>query len=232
MIAQLKKRNIYYVATLRMGRPRECSISSEREMEKQGRGKVKQYVKKGKVVVINAWYDNRRVIMVLNFLGRIPEDEVRRFDKKKEEIISVSHSASVDLYNLFMGGVDKTDMFLALYHRMLRTRKWYMQIVIHLIEIAAVNTYVIYNQIGGPCFYLDFLVDISLCWCASNSMNSSTSSDEESSVSVHRLLKACNVPLPTRFDGRNQYSHQTDTSLRCKAGGVTGSKCFFDISNK
>ena len=110
--------------------------------------------------------------MVLNFLGRIPEDEVRRFDKKKEEIISVSHSASVDLFNLFMGGVDKTDMFLALYHRMLRTRKWYMQIVIHLIEIAAVNTYVIYNQIGGPCFYLDFLVDISLCWCVSNSMNS------------------------------------------------------------
>lgn len=172
MIAQLKKRNIYYVATLRMGRPRECSISSEREMEKQCTVEIKQYEKKGKVVVINAWYDNRRVIMVSKFLGRIPEDEVRRFDKKKEEIISVSHSASVDLYNLFMGGVDKTDMFLTLYHSMLRTRKWYMQIVIHLIEIAAVNTYVIYNQIGGPCSYLDFLVDISLCWCVSNSMNS------------------------------------------------------------
>jgi hypothetical protein len=54
----------------------------------------------------------------------------------------VPRPASVELYNKFMGGVDKADMFLSLYRTKLRTKKWYHRIAFHLLSLAVVNSFV------------------------------------------------------------------------------------------
>ena len=52
---------------------------------------------------------------------------VDRRDRKEKELVVVPRPKSVEVYNRFMGGVDKADMFLSLYRTKLRTRKWYIR---------------------------------------------------------------------------------------------------------
>lgn len=48
-----------------------------------------------------------------------------------------------------MGGVDQLDMMLALYPSKCRFRKWYHQVVFHIVSQRAVNVWVIYRELGG-----------------------------------------------------------------------------------
>lgn len=56
-----------------------------------------------------------------------------------------------------MGGVDKADMLLSLYRTKYRSRKWYHLIGFHLFSLAAVNSWLVYQQIGGSDTFLKFL---------------------------------------------------------------------------
>ena len=67
-----------------------------------------------------------------------------------------------------MGGVDKADMMLLLYKTKCRTRKWYHRIFIHLLHLAVVNGWAIYQEVGGRGNLLDFLINISRCLMNSN----------------------------------------------------------------
>jgi hypothetical protein len=68
-----------------------------------------------KSFVITSWYDNKRVLMITNFFGKQPVGKCTRYDKKKRGKVSIAQPAAVDLYS-YMGGVDKSDMMLSLYH--------------------------------------------------------------------------------------------------------------------
>jgi hypothetical protein len=193
--------------------------------------------------VICAWYDNRRVLTISNFLGKDPVSNCKRYDRKKETV-SVPCPASVELYNKFMGGVDKADMFLSLYRTKHRSRKWYHRIAFHLISLAAVNAFVMYREIGGSGSFLDFIVDVCRCLLAVEEPND-PDSQSTSVVSVQRSLKASQVPKDIRFDKCNHWPLQVEKPQRCKNTGcnrrtrflcskcqvylcVTGTTCFLD----
>lgn len=85
---------------------------------------------------------------------------------------------SVELYDVYMGGVDKSAMNLALYHSKSRSQKWYHNIAFHIMSQCAVNAWVAYRQIGGQNSYLDFLSEIaSVLVCNSNCINDTDESD-------------------------------------------------------
>ena len=65
-------------------------------------------------------------------------------DQRKKIIIK--RPASVELYNKFMGGVDKADMYLSLYRLKFRSQKWYHRIVTHFFNLAIRNSYVLYKD--------------------------------------------------------------------------------------
>ena len=127
----LKSRDILAVATLQKKRARGCPIPSKSEMKKKGRGTMKQFVDEGNGVVITAWFDNRQVLMISNFVGIAPEDQAGRWDKNNNVMLSVERPSSVAVYNTSMGGVDNADMLLALYRSKLKTQKWYQRIAFH-----------------------------------------------------------------------------------------------------
>ena len=62
---------------------------------------------------------------------------------------AVRRPAAAAVYNMFKGGIDKVDMFLALSRTKLRTRKWYLRIAFHLFSLAAVNSWLLYQTLGG-----------------------------------------------------------------------------------
>ena len=80
-----------------------------------GCGLCQEFVDKKESVVVTAWFDNKQVLTISNYIGKEPLGACKSCDKtcKKKIDIEKPHSAAV--YNKFMGGVDKADMLLSLY---------------------------------------------------------------------------------------------------------------------
>ena len=201
LMVHLASLGIFATATLRSDRIRGCPIPCEKDMKKTGRGTLKEFTYSKAGLTLIAWYDNRRVLMISNFLGKDPVGNCKRYDAKKKAVISVARPACVELYNKFMGGVDKADMFLSLYRTKYRSRKWYHRIAFHLLSLAAVNAFVTYHEIGGNGSFLDFLVDICRCLLAVDLQHSNNLNNQPNAAPSAQLsLKADQVPKDVRLD--------------------------------
>ena len=64
------------------------------------------------------------------------------------EKIDIPWPIAVEKYNRYMGGVDKSDQSLS-YHNVLRkTVRYWKTLFYHMIDIAAVNGFVLYNSLA------------------------------------------------------------------------------------
>ncbi|PSN41881.1 hypothetical protein C0J52_20324 [Blattella germanica] len=59
-------------------------------------------------------------------------------------------------YNKSMGGVDKADMLRAMYDSDRTSKNWWHRIFFGLLEIALVNSFVIYQEVHGKIPLLQF----------------------------------------------------------------------------
>ena len=140
-------------------------------MKKQVRGAMTEVVDTEQKVVVCAWYDNGRILTISTFFGIASIDECNHSDRAQKKMLTVARPASVALYNRFMGGVDKTDMLMALYKSKCRTSKWYQRIAIHLFSLAVVNAWVICRESGGAGALLPFLQNIAICLVRGENFN-------------------------------------------------------------
>ena len=60
--------------------------------------------------------------------------------------INVSRPNIVKVYNKHMGGVDLLDPLLGYYRNKIRSKKWYLRIFFHLIDMTTVNAWILWNQ--------------------------------------------------------------------------------------
>ena len=104
------------------------------------------------------WLDNRCVTVVSSYLGALPPDSVRRYDRSKKEHINVDRPSIIGVYNKSMGGVDLMDMMCSLYKYQLRSKRWYLYIFYHTLTIALVNACFLYRR---DCHELN--ADKSMC---------------------------------------------------------------------
>ena len=123
LMKYLLSKGIYRVATLRANRNHNCLILAEKGMKKQGRDATTDVVGTEQKVVVCSWYDNRRVLTISKFVGITPIDECNCYDRAQKKMLTVGRPASVALHNRFIGGVDKTDMLMALYKSKCKTSK-------------------------------------------------------------------------------------------------------------
>jgi hypothetical protein len=115
LMEYLASKGFWALATLNVNRSRKCPLLKEKDLKKRGRGASTLNVNKEKSVVVTSWYDSKRVLMISNFVGKEPVGKCTRYIRKAKAAASVERPASVELYNNYMGGVDKSDMMLALY---------------------------------------------------------------------------------------------------------------------
>ena len=104
------------------------------------------------------WLDNRCVTVVSSYLGALPPDSVRRYDRSKKEHINVDRPSIIGVYNKSMGVVDLMDMMCSLYKYQLRSKRWYLYIFYHTLTIALVNAWFLYRR---DCHELN--ADKSMC---------------------------------------------------------------------
>lgn len=146
LIEELQKRGLHYLGTARSNRIYNCTLQSDRDFQKSGRGTYDFRVEQNHNFVAVKWHDTRAVTLVYTFAGPEPLSEVRRWDKKQKKHVLVDVPFTVREYNSFMGGVDLLGCFLAKYRYPLRSRRWYMPLFWNTLFMGLVNAWILYRR--------------------------------------------------------------------------------------
>ena len=92
------------------------------------------------------WKDSKNVFFISNYHGT-DETFVGRKDKNGRKQV-VSCPDVVKDYNAHMGGVDKHDQLRQYYNVERKSIKWWHRIAFGLLDMAVVNAFLMYQEIG------------------------------------------------------------------------------------
>ena len=98
-----------------------------------------------KTVCLVKWMDNKPIIMLSSCMGKQPEGTVRRWSKVDKKFVDIKCPAVIMKYNQKMGGVDMSDRMLSYYRIKARTKKWTVRTILHLFDLAVVNSWLQYR---------------------------------------------------------------------------------------
>ena len=142
---------IYATGTLKVDRkdvPKDVKELKEALGGKKVPHGTGYYLRDGDLVDV-CWRDNKPVLALsVSYPGHQSDTKVTRKVGSSASTAAwqeIFRPLIIQNYNQFMGGVDKSDEFLA-YHNILRkTVRYWKTLFYHLIDIAVVNAFVIYN---------------------------------------------------------------------------------------
>lgn len=139
----MAKKRILTLGTERRSRIPNWKLPTENEMKKEKRGTSAEYVADidGVEVSPSSWKDNKLVTFISTFAGKIPTTEAKRWNKK-EKNVQAKCPYLVPEYYKHMGGVDAMDGLIGLYKIKIRSRKWYMRLFYHLLDMTIVNNWI------------------------------------------------------------------------------------------
>ena len=146
LLLYLKRRGILACGTIRKNRLQGCPLASDKEMKKEGRGSVDFKCDMNSGLIVSKWYDNSSVHLASNFVGVEPMMQVSRWCSKEKAKVAVQCPKIVMCYNGGMFGVDLADMLISLYRITVKTKRWYVKIFWHCVDIAKVNAWLLYRR--------------------------------------------------------------------------------------
>ncbi|KAK3789300.1 hypothetical protein RRG08_001690 [Elysia crispata] len=141
LVKQLKEKGIMYVGTVRENRLKGCKLKREKALSKEGRGAMDSKVDTDSNITVVRWYDNKKVDVISSFIGAEPVANVNRWDKKAKKKVEVHCPAVIRTYNKHMGGVDLLDSLTALSKSKIKTRRWYIYLFYHTINMIVVTSW-------------------------------------------------------------------------------------------
>lgn len=100
-----------------------------------------------RVAVVN---DVPRVVsFLLTFVGLLPVSTIKRYNRKTKtkEDISISLAQPSLEYNQHMGGVDLLDSHISRYKIRMKSRKWYLRLFFHFVDLAVINAWLMWRKI-------------------------------------------------------------------------------------
>ena len=126
------------VRTNRRGVP-----AAMRSRAKMTKGEVKSINKEG--ILSLQWMDKRKVT-VISTLHNDDMVSKRRIRLTSDGIEEIMKPKVISDYNTHMGGVNKADQLLSYYSFTRRTMKWWKRVFFHLVDVAIVNSYIMYSE--------------------------------------------------------------------------------------
>ena len=148
LMMALEKRNTLLCGTVnsnRVGLPSDIKKTCP-TVKKLKRGDSLKRMK-GRMLCVT-WMDTRVVNLLCNLPNCLGDSDVKRRDKKQRGIeITVSRPRAIELYNTSMGGVDLSDQLVSSYRRHMKSYTWYLQVFFHLVQLSAVQSYILHNEL-------------------------------------------------------------------------------------
>ncbi|CAG5001507.1 unnamed protein product [Parnassius apollo] len=113
------------------------------------RGAYEEYTTnyEGVDITTVSWKDNKQVVLASTYVGAEPAGKVERYDKKEKKRIDIPCPKIIKDYNTHMGGVDLMDSFLGRHRIRMKSRKWYMRIFYHLVDLTVINSWILYKKV-------------------------------------------------------------------------------------
>ena len=101
-------------------------------------------------VLIIRWKDNKAVGIASNFDTILPEVWFSPGPMKANHASPIVQPYVIQTYNKHMGGIDHHDWLLEKHSISIRGKKWYWSIFTRILDMAVVNSFVLYRLIHGP----------------------------------------------------------------------------------
>ena len=202
LLKELKIKGLEGTGTMRRNRLHNAPLESEKVMKKRGRGSIDCYSSSDKIIQLTRFHDTKSVTLGSTCFGTTPLSTQNRYEKKEKKSIEIHKPHVIKEYNNNMLGVDMCDMYLALYRQTIRTKKYYKKFFCHFINLACVNSFLIYKNLrSSKVSFLDFLLLLSEELLVKNGKRQVTSSGDNS----------------VRFDGQNHWPAKGQkTKVYCK----------------
>ena len=121
---KLKKRDIYYIGTVKMNRMYGAKLLDNKKMKKTAQGHFASKVERNTNVICVHWND-KVGSLISSYVGMQPITEAKRWDKKAKKHVQIQRPKIVEEYNKFMGGTDLLNMCTNLYKYHIQSRRWY-----------------------------------------------------------------------------------------------------------
>lgn len=93
------------------------------------------------------WKDNKIVTLCSTCVGAEPATMIERYDRHLKEHVKISCPNVVREYNASMGGVDNVDSYVGRFHICINSRKWYIRLVYHLLDMSFINAWFLYKKV-------------------------------------------------------------------------------------
>lgn len=217
---------------MRRSRIPNCKLPSDKEMVKMKRGTSQEFVAVIEGVEISSvvWKDNKIVTLISSFTGELPLSHVKRFDKKENKSIDIPCPNLVKEYNRHMGGVDLLDGLIGRYKIRMRTKKWYLRLFYHLMDVTIINCWLLYRKIRRDRkeTYLplaQFRAELAYCLCNQGTPSTSKRgrpSNLEKNIQAKKKRSATTAYIPPKDVRQDSFSHwpiHDETRQRCKIPG-------------
>lgn len=146
------KQGIHSLGTIQRNRlGKTCKLSTKQNVMKSSipRGFYEEYVInfEGIDMTTVSWKDNKQVVLASTYVGACLVGNIERFDKKEKKRILITCPKLIREYNMHMGGVDLMDSYLGRNRIRMKSRKWYMRIFYHLLDLTVINSWVLYKKV-------------------------------------------------------------------------------------
>ena len=210
--------NVRATGTCRFDRMNKCPLTKDKEMKKKSRGTYDyQFDTKNEILAIT-WMDNSCVKLLSNHETIEPLSWAKRWSRSEKKEITISQPKLINQYNKYMGGVDKMDWNVQKYRIKIRGKKWYFPLVTNAIDVALVNSYVLYCMANDQISLLDYRRTVARAYLTLSSDLSDPKQQGRKALPKSSLTR---VPVDIRLSGnhvieRTEMGRQRKCAI-CKA---------------
>uniref|UniRef100_A0AAZ1X7K9 PiggyBac transposable element-derived protein domain-containing protein n=1 Tax=Oreochromis aureus TaxID=47969 RepID=A0AAZ1X7K9_OREAU len=120
LIEKLLAKGIYYTGTVRKNRMSKCTLMTNKDLSKKGRGSYDHRIESNTNTVCLKWQDTKAVTLMSTYAGPEPLGKARR--------------------------VDMLEAHLARCKFPIRIRRWYMILFWHFLSVAVINAWLLYQH--------------------------------------------------------------------------------------